>query len=210
MAQVQKAHVREALLVAARELGVEAGYPATTMAAVAARAGVATGNVYRYFPSKEALFAAAVPESLARELARRVRARVLSLGRAISVSTLPAEAPYRVVSEELFAFVARERLAVAFLLRGAEGTPHAGFAARLTADLVRLARRYAKAAHGRALGGHEVFALTRIYAAYVASLGEALVAFSDAEGLRAASDALARYHLAGLVALFAGPSRNLP
>lgn len=208
MAQVQKAHVREALVVAARELGVEVGYAATTMAAVAARAGVATGNVYRYFPSKEHLFAVAIPESLARELARRVRARVLALGRATDIAALPPTADYHLVSGELFTLVVRERLAVAFLLRGAEGTPHAGFAARLVHDLVRLARRYARAAHGRPLVGAEVFVLTRIYAAYVASLGEALIAFSDEKGLRTVIDALARYHLAGLRALFVGPSTS--
>lgn len=205
MAQVQKKHVRDALLQAARALGVEVGYAATTMAAVAARAGVATGNVYRYFPSKEALFAAAIPESLARALARRVRARVIALGRATDPWALPAEAPYHVVSEELFALVLRERLAVAFLLGGAAGTPHAGFAARLVHDLVRLARRYAKAAHGRVLSSEEVFVLVRIYEAYVRSLGDALVAFSAEPGLRSVVGALARYHLSGLRALFDGP-----
>jgi AcrR family transcriptional regulator len=47
---------RERLLVAARELIEEGGYGAASVAAVAARAGVAAGALYRHFASKEELF----------------------------------------------------------------------------------------------------------------------------------------------------------
>lgn len=205
MAQVPKEHVREAILEAACALGIEVGYPATTMASVASRAGIATGNVYRYFPSKEALFAAALPASLVRGLARRVHARVVSLGRAQDVDALPVDAPYPLVSEELFRYVLRDRLAVALLLVGAKGTSHAGFASQLVRDLVRLARRYAHSVHGLRVGPAKVFVLTRIYTGYVASLGEVLAKYSDEPTLRAVTGDLARYHLSGLRALFQRP-----
>lgn len=48
---------RERILAAAHSLIAEGGYEAAGVAAVAARAGVATGSVYRHFPSKGALFA---------------------------------------------------------------------------------------------------------------------------------------------------------
>ena len=48
--------VREQILAAAHSLIAEGGYGAAGVAAVAARAGVATGSVYRHFPSKGALF----------------------------------------------------------------------------------------------------------------------------------------------------------
>lgn len=44
------------LIAAALALFVEKGYAATRLEEVAARAGVAKGTVYLYFPSKEALF----------------------------------------------------------------------------------------------------------------------------------------------------------
>lgn len=47
---------RERLLSAARELIEEGGYGAASVAAVAARAGVAAGTLYRHFRSKEELF----------------------------------------------------------------------------------------------------------------------------------------------------------
>lgn len=48
-------HTRAAIIEAALELFREQGYDATTMRAVAQRAGVSTGNAYYYFSSKEEL-----------------------------------------------------------------------------------------------------------------------------------------------------------
>lgn len=47
---------RERLLGAAREQVEEDGYALASVAAIAARAGLATGGLYRHFPSKAALF----------------------------------------------------------------------------------------------------------------------------------------------------------
>ncbi|MGI8713997.1 MAG: TetR/AcrR family transcriptional regulator [Solirubrobacteraceae bacterium] len=47
---------RERLLAAARELIEEGGYGAASVIAIAARAGVASGTLYRHFASKEELF----------------------------------------------------------------------------------------------------------------------------------------------------------
>jgi AcrR family transcriptional regulator len=47
---------RERLLQAARELIEEGGYGAATVIAIAERAGVASGTLYRHFSSKEQLF----------------------------------------------------------------------------------------------------------------------------------------------------------
>jgi AcrR family transcriptional regulator len=50
------APTRERLLVAARELIEEGGYGAASVVAIAERAGVAAGTLYRHFASKEELF----------------------------------------------------------------------------------------------------------------------------------------------------------
>jgi len=47
---------RERLLAAARELIEEGGYAAAPVVAIAERAGVASGTLYRHFPSKADLF----------------------------------------------------------------------------------------------------------------------------------------------------------
>lgn len=48
---------RERLLTAARELTEEGGYGTASVLAIADRAGVAAGTLYRHFPSKAELFA---------------------------------------------------------------------------------------------------------------------------------------------------------
>jgi len=65
---------RQRVLVAALELAADGGYDAVQMRDVAATAGVALGTIYRYFPSKDALLAAAMVEWM-EDLERRVGQR---------------------------------------------------------------------------------------------------------------------------------------
>jgi AcrR family transcriptional regulator len=57
LTEARKAETRAQIIGAARELIAEGGYVAAPIAAVAERAGVAVGTVYRHFHSKSALFA---------------------------------------------------------------------------------------------------------------------------------------------------------
>jgi AcrR family transcriptional regulator len=65
---------RQRVLLAALELGADGGYEAVQMRDVAASAEVALGTIYRYFPSKDALLAAAMVECM-EDLERRVMQR---------------------------------------------------------------------------------------------------------------------------------------
>jgi AcrR family transcriptional regulator len=57
-----------AILAAATSIAAESGMGAVQIAAVAARAGIAAGTVYRYFPSKTDLIAELIAAVAAREL----------------------------------------------------------------------------------------------------------------------------------------------
>ena len=59
----------QAILAAATGIAAESGMGAVQIAAVAARAGIAAGTVYRYFPSKIDLIADLIAAVAARELA---------------------------------------------------------------------------------------------------------------------------------------------
>ncbi len=65
---------RDAIVAAARILASESGMAAVQIAAVAARAGIATGTVYRYFPAKTDLIAALLTEITEREIGALQRA----------------------------------------------------------------------------------------------------------------------------------------
>lgn len=62
------ADTRRHILNAARELVAEGGFAAAQMTEVARKAGVATGTLYRYFPSKEELCRQVFREVSAREM----------------------------------------------------------------------------------------------------------------------------------------------
>jgi AcrR family transcriptional regulator len=66
--EARKARAREAIVAAAIAQLADGGYASATVQTVAARAGVATGTVYRHFPSKADLFAEAFRRASAREV----------------------------------------------------------------------------------------------------------------------------------------------
>lgn len=68
---------RAAVLAAAVDLLAEHGYAGCSVAAVAARAGIATGSVYRHFPSKSALAVELFRHVVGREVAAVTRAAQL-------------------------------------------------------------------------------------------------------------------------------------
>jgi AcrR family transcriptional regulator len=66
--RARAAAARERIVAAALEQLAEGGYASASMVAVARRAGVATGSVYRHFPSKGDLFAEAFRRASQREV----------------------------------------------------------------------------------------------------------------------------------------------
>src|SRR4051794_29392311 len=64
----RKAEARERIVSAALTQLAEGGYASATVQTVAARAGVATGSVYRHFTSKSELFAEVFRRASQREM----------------------------------------------------------------------------------------------------------------------------------------------
>ncbi len=71
---------RDAIVAAARVLASESGMAAVQIASVAARAGIATGTVYRYFPAKMDLVATLLTGITEREIAALQRAAAAAPG----------------------------------------------------------------------------------------------------------------------------------
>jgi AcrR family transcriptional regulator len=71
---------RERILAAALEIVAEHGYRGCSVAAVAERAGVATGSVYRHFPAKSGLLAEVFCTVSRREADALIRAAGLEAG----------------------------------------------------------------------------------------------------------------------------------
>ncbi|HML08942.1 MAG TPA: helix-turn-helix domain-containing protein [Xanthobacteraceae bacterium] len=85
----------DAIIAAARHEASEGGMAAVQIAPVAARAGIAAGTVYRYFPAKTDLVAALLAEISAREIG--------ALGRAADA----APGPLSALAATIITFAAR-------------------------------------------------------------------------------------------------------
>ena len=194
MPQVLKEEVRGRILRAALAEFAARGYVAATMSSIAVRAEMGAPGLYRYYESKEALFAAAIPESLARIfeglLSRRVRALAAAVG------------PKDETGAEMLAFWEAHRLEVVILLGRAEGTPYAHFGTRFVDQLVELTLAEMKVASG----GHKVDAPTRFVLRHIfentrTMLASILEAHEEPRAMRDAIEAFWSYQIAGLQGL---------
>ena len=66
--EARRAETRERIVSAALDQLAEGGYASASVQAVASRAGVATGSVYRHFPSKADLFTEVFRRASQREI----------------------------------------------------------------------------------------------------------------------------------------------
>jgi AcrR family transcriptional regulator len=131
-----------AIIAAAGELASEAGLDAVQIVPVAARAGIAAGTVYRYFPSKTELVSALVTGVAEREVA------------AIRVAALAAPGPLSALAAAIVSFAARavrqRRLASALLaepIEAREETPGLPYRRALAAELEPRIRAAIAAGH---------------------------------------------------------------
>jgi AcrR family transcriptional regulator len=126
----------DAIVAAACEIAAEAGMAAVQIAPVAERAGIATGTVYRYFPSKTELVAALVAALAEREMA------------ALESAANAAPGPLSALSAAIASFAGRalanRRLAYALIAEPVEpeiDRARASFRQALAAALEKLIRR---------------------------------------------------------------------
>ena len=119
---------RQRVLVSALELAADGGYEAVQMRDVATSAGVALGTIYRYFPSKDALLAAAMVEWM-EDLERRVSQRGPS-------GDTTAERVYDVLRRAVATMERQPKLAEAVITALTSDDPAAGQASISTTDVM--------------------------------------------------------------------------
>jgi AcrR family transcriptional regulator len=119
---------RQRVLVSALDLASEGGYDAVQMRDVATSAGVALGTIYRYFPSKDALLAAAMVEWM-EDLERRVSQRGPK-------GDTTAERVYDVLRRAVATMERQPQLAEAVITALTSDDPAAGKASASTTDVM--------------------------------------------------------------------------
>src|SRR5260370_10918949 len=139
MAQYLKDKVHDQINHAALLVFAYNGFRNTTMTDIARMARISTGNIYRYYKNKDVLFRNALPPYFVNEFMSLMRRRVESLGGADDVRSLPPDAAYHVISEQLLRYSIENRLRVAILLGKAHGTRYEFFSERMVEELSTLA-----------------------------------------------------------------------
>jgi AcrR family transcriptional regulator len=119
---------RQRVLVSALELAADGGYEAVQMRDIATSAGVALGTIYRYFPSKDALLAAAMVEWM-EDLERRVTQRGPS-------GSTTAERVYDVLRRAVATMERQPKLAEAVITALTSDDEAAGRASVSTTDVM--------------------------------------------------------------------------
>jgi AcrR family transcriptional regulator len=184
--EARKAATRENIAAAALDQVAAGGYASASVQAVAGRAGVAVGTVYRHFPSKADLFA---------EVFRRASQRELDV--VTEVAAADGRSAQERVAAAVEAFCRRALagpvLAYALIAEPVDPT--------VESERLRLRRGYRDAfaavlRDGAASGELDPHSADTVAAALVGALGEALVGpLSGANGDPRANEAL----VAGLV-----------
>lgn len=195
MPQVLKDDVRDRILRSALAVFADRGFIGAAMALIAERAGLGTASLYRYYPSKEALFDAVVTPALADRFESILDRRVRALGRGDKDD----------LAEEMLSFWIENRLAVVVLLDRAEGTRYGAYGRRFVDLLVQgtLAQ----------LGRERVsaparFVLDRIFENTRVMLASILAEHEAEADIRAAVAAFWSYQVAGLAGLAAHLTRQ--
>lgn len=197
MAQTLKPEIATRILSAAEQVFAECGYEKATMAAIAERAELSTGNTYRYFAGKDALFDALFGDEFAETFLRLLKRRVSSLISARNLVTLDDTA--KEDAEALLAFWIGHRLRVITILDRAAGSRQADFREKFIETLLRPTRAKLKEDSGRArLPDTVETVLHSLFDNTVRSLVRILETYSDEARIREAFAAFWSYQLAGL------------
>lgn len=203
MAQYLKDEIQESIAAAALKVFAEEGYVDATMAGIAKAARVSTGNIYRYYKSKDALFHAVVTEDFVQTFLRLLRRRVKALDGVEDIRRLEPAATYFLASEELLQFTVENRLRVIILLGRAQGTRYERFAEDVAQELIKLAIAHFRAVRpGTRVTETMKFNMEQIYRAFVGAMAGILTRFEDEARIREAVEGYSKYHLAGLNSLF--------
>jgi AcrR family transcriptional regulator len=201
--QYLKRETQERLISAALLVFSQEGFPGATMAEIGKRAGISTGNIYRYFGNKESLFEKAIPHEFAKRFLDLACKKAESLAGVKNIHNVKAGMPYFFLSEQLLAFCVEHRLRIVILLNKSRGTPYEDFADQVVKRLSSIA-----IGHFRALQPDlrvtEImrFNLQQIYRNSIRAIVNILRHFDDEVTIRQAIEGYTRFHLSGLKEFF--------
>lgn len=195
MPQVLKPEVRARILAAALAAFARHGFAAATMSEIACGAEMAVANLYRYYASKEELFAAAVPEAIVTHFEQLLERSAHAHARLAGLEGASDEA----AAAELLELWIQQRLVVVVLLDRARGSAQEAFADRFVARLLRVSLAEIRRAQPGAVVTREArLVLQQIFENTRRMIAVLLESCTEDAAIRRAVAAFRSYQVAGL------------
>jgi AcrR family transcriptional regulator len=195
MPQVLKDDVRTRILDGALAVFARDGFESATMAGIAKAAGVGAASIYRYYESKDELFAAVITPELTKRFETLLDRRVSALAR----NALRGESVDD-AGGDMLQFWIENRLAVVILLDRAAGTAYAHYGERFVELLVK---HTLSELRGARLGAPARFVLAMLFDNTRRLLANVLAEYTRPDELRDAIETFWSYQVAGLRGLSA-------
>lgn len=136
--QTLKDQTKEKILIGARDEFVAKGFSKSSMRAIAQKAGISVGNIYKYFESKDALFRAMLYLAI-REIEELIQSHNNENNLTLSVFTSEESTIYM---QNMLSIVRRKRPELRLLLFGAEGTSLANYRDSIVESQVSVGKEY--------------------------------------------------------------------
>jgi len=198
--QILKNNIRVQIERAALKLFAARGFDCTTMAEIAALAGISTGNLYRYHSNKEELLYALVPESFVENCLLMLRQK-FDLTRGMNAKQIAASQEFKKSNVALLKFILDNRQKLLILLRGCSGTRWHNFRAAAQQTIIEKAGDFFAGVLTRSDARPDPILLTGIYENLINITVTILGSESSRKACRHSLIGLLKYHQAGLSAL---------
>lgn len=198
--QILKNNIRVQIERAALQLFAARGFDCTTMAEIAAMAGISTGNLYRYHSNKEELLYALVSESFVESCLQMLRLK-FDLAMGMSAKQIAASHEFRKSNAALLKFILDNRQKLLILLRGCKGSRWQNFRAAAQQMITDKAGDYFAGIQTRSSTRPDPVLLAGIYENLINVTITILGSESSRKDCRQSLIGLLTYHQAGLAAL---------
>ena len=207
MVQILKDSVKKQISDAAERMFAKVGYKKATVGMIANEAGVATGNIYKYYANKEALFNSIITTEFVEEFKLLTRNRVSVLNDPSTSETVRSiEAG---AAGDLLRFWIENRLKVVIILSKAEGSKYESFAKEYIQSMTQQTMENLPAAYPN-LKNTDVFRFTfnNMLRNTVRGVVSILETFEEEEQIVEAFVTGWAYHYAGINAVIEWCSRR--
>lgn len=207
MVQIRKEIVRDKIVTAAEVLFAQTGFRKTTVEAIAKKAGIATGNIYTYYPNKKALFRAVITPEFVEEFSRLTRNRIAEFDQPQGIDSNLSYSEGE--AGKLLHFWIENRHKVIILLARSEGTEYESFGKQYVRDMTAQAIAQMRKQYPQV----EITALLQVMLENaltdsVRGVVSILEHFEDESAIMEAFDAGTAYQLGGIAALIEWANRR--